>query len=459
MGDRRPSSLRRYSGRIVSDNSGGNPSFLEALKRSSRNSSTTSLDDFVESQAARPLSEGLTQASSALAPAPTLPFTLDLSPIIEDLHVFENIGLGPGLPSLQSLATIGADCSGEERVYSPSAGENDVFGAQLFVEEVQEEQEDQPVVLQPVEAVLEHSETELPQLSFPLPPLVSAQGTSRKPSLVLHRASVVLDEDQSLAHLPALTLTKPTPELSSVPVFENANPHLPSLPEHSFDQDPMDLCPALKPTVTTAGQSVSSLSLPSALALGPHSYSPTASIASANVQSSPTQSQHLRPPSPRAPSLSAHRPRSAPYPMPLLPRCTACGFGFGTGFDMASSTEMLNVSRLPCELCEEQWQRCVQWYLGGDDDANDGSKTKEKQDKKAKARFSWLSPRIKKETNAPKSTRKRLSLSILPGIGKRLSLVMPMVTTQTVTTMEGGGHQDEDIAGVDEFGRRETSRA
>ena len=114
---------------------------------------------------------------------------------------------------------------------------------------------------------------------------------------------------------------------------------------------------------------------------------------------------------------------------------------------------MLNVSRLPCDLCEDQWQRCVQWYLGGGDDGNEGSKTKESQGKKGKARFSWISPRGSvNKTSTPAG--KRLSLSVLPGIKKRMSLVMPMVTTQTVTTVERPDRQDEEDTGFDEFGRR-----
>ncbi|KAL0565730.1 hypothetical protein V5O48_016293 [Marasmius crinis-equi] len=450
------------------------PSFLETLKRSNESSSSVSLDEAHECN--RLLSEKFSQASTTTATAPALAFTLDLSPIIEDLHVFENVGLGPGLPSLKSLATVGIDSTDDERICS-SLDNIDGFCVQTAQEgrDVIEVENGEFTVqvsdLAEGETILEEprAESTPPPLQFSLPSKASTRDPPRKPSLVLQRASVVVEDDQNLSHLPALTLTRPTPELSSQPVFENANPHLPSLPEleisaQQYNCEHTGLSLTLRPVAAVADQSVSSLSLPMALARHslPHSY--------LNLGTPSSMSrQHLRPPSPGAASLastpSGPELRPPPFPMPTLPRCTACGFGFGAGFDMANSTDMLNVSRIPCEMCEEQWHRCVQWYLGdggGDGsgvDPGEGLKAKEKQDKKTNARFSWLPTRIKKDGISSTSTRKRLSLGLLPGIGKRASFKMPTVTTRTVTTVERRGSQyDKDPVAADEFGRRKSCR-
>ncbi|KAJ3789861.1 hypothetical protein GGU10DRAFT_371712 [Lentinula aff. detonsa] len=49
-----------------------------------------------------------------------------------------------------------------------------------------------------------------------------------------------------------------------------------------------------------------------------------------------------------------------PTPMPPLPRCTSCGFGFS--FDVTGSTDMLHRPVNPCDKCQAQWERCRKWY-------------------------------------------------------------------------------------------------
>jgi len=120
------------------------PSFLETLKRSSKNLSAESLDDF-RIGGSQLLSENSTRTSPTTAP--TLPFTLDLSPIMEDLHVFENISPGPGLPGLQGLTSPNANHSDSKKTHSSLIEGHDVFGAQLFVKEAQEGKEGESVVM------------------------------------------------------------------------------------------------------------------------------------------------------------------------------------------------------------------------------------------------------------------------------------------------------------------------
>ncbi|KAJ4487561.1 hypothetical protein J3R30DRAFT_947007 [Lentinula aciculospora] len=49
-----------------------------------------------------------------------------------------------------------------------------------------------------------------------------------------------------------------------------------------------------------------------------------------------------------------------PTPMPSLPRCVSCGFGFS--FDITGSTDMVHTRVDPCGKCQAQWERCQKWY-------------------------------------------------------------------------------------------------
>ncbi|KIK63581.1 hypothetical protein GYMLUDRAFT_442841 [Collybiopsis luxurians FD-317 M1] len=52
-----------------------------------------------------------------------------------------------------------------------------------------------------------------------------------------------------------------------------------------------------------------------------------------------------------------------PTPMPALPRCTSCGFGFT--FDATGSPGTLSrpiSGTQPCDKCQDQWNRCRNWY-------------------------------------------------------------------------------------------------
>ncbi|KAG7086327.1 hypothetical protein E1B28_002290 [Marasmius oreades] len=400
--------LRRSSGRIVSAGGGASPSFLEALRRSSTGSST-SLDDPPNAETELPFSDDVQETLSTTVPASLLAFTLDLSPIMEDLHIFTTDGLGPVLPSLPSLATVGTDSTGSGYMHGTGA----IAGILGVREEEKETAREEEVCDIPIG---EDSEPE----THVYPGAQPSLDTVRKPSLVLQHASVTFsDGDQSLAQLPALTLTQPTPELGSKPVFEAMNPLLPSISECGLgnamqEEIPAEHRPVLKPTLA-ADQSVSSLSLPLALQAN-------------SVPISPSSSQYLQLPSPLATRAMS---------IPTFPRCTSCGFGFGSGFDVASSSDMLNVSRIPCGRCEEQWSKCVQWYAGYGD-----AKPHERLNRGNK-RFSWLLSRKKEDATPSTNKKKRRSLFILPGVAKRMSIAMPTVTTQIITTDEVGVEADD----------------
>lgn len=52
-----------------------------------------------------------------------------------------------------------------------------------------------------------------------------------------------------------------------------------------------------------------------------------------------------------------------PTPIPPLPRCTSCGFGFA--FDVTGSTDILprpSRNTNPCGKCQAQWDKCRKWY-------------------------------------------------------------------------------------------------
>ncbi|KAF5391850.1 hypothetical protein D9757_001819 [Collybiopsis confluens] len=66
---------------------------------------------------------------------------------------------------------------------------------------------------------------------------------------------------------------------------------------------------------------------------------------------------------PRRPSGNSVNSLLPPTPIPALPRCTVCKFGFA--YDVTGSTSMLpgsfeNVK--PCNKCQDQWNRCRNWY-------------------------------------------------------------------------------------------------
>ncbi|ESK91312.1 hypothetical protein Moror_2826 [Moniliophthora roreri MCA 2997] len=232
----------------------------------------------------------------------------------------------------------------------------------------------------------DESERPYQELVPPLPTMTNAN-----PSFILQRPS--LDEH----HLPALTLTKPTPELGSVPVFESVS---------------VTLSPMLKP------------------------------VNDSDLDRDSVSSLMLQPPSPASSRSSLSLPRLPPHhgqpqprnrdtiPPPQAPRCTSCGFGFGLGFGSE-----LELSRMPCEMCEEQWVRWVGWYGYGY-----GERTAKEDKKKKKNRKSWLPlplpGQVSKTKSGPFATearihpnRNRLSL----GIRKRLSV---LVTTSTVTRVD-----------------------
>ncbi|KAF9265975.1 hypothetical protein L218DRAFT_128098 [Marasmius fiardii PR-910] len=430
--DEEPSAmLRRSSGRTNLVGGDANSSFLEALKRSSMNLSMSSLDERTPDAEILPDKVGqITSSTTVLTPA--LAFTLDLSPILEDLSVFHSDGLLPALPTLPSLATVSTDLTGNILETVDAMGIFGLRSKESEEREIQREVESRETEV-PCSDVTDHkAETDV------RPEAQTTLNTSRKPSLVLQRASIAFsDEDQSAAHLPALTLTGPTPELTSKPVLEAINPLLPSIFDYgreiAVQEMPTVSRPILNPTVAT-DQSVSSLCLP--LFIQAHATS-----------ASPSSSQYLRPPSPLLVSSSVSRP----MPIPEFPRCTFCGFGFGSGFDLAGSSDMLNVSRVPCERCEEQWRKCVQWYYGGVDTKSNGDSSG------VKPRFSWLPTRRKDLKEATSTSKqKRRSLSILPGLGKRISLIMATVPIQTTITV--GRRQDETDGEVDELGGREFCR-
>ncbi|KAK7040361.1 hypothetical protein VNI00_009831 [Paramarasmius palmivorus] len=331
--------LRRSSGRIASYGSG--QSFVKALKRSVEDSS----------------SETEPEREPSTNPAATTsiqPFTLELSPILEDLAVFDSVGTNLNLSALGSLDTIGA----------------------------RREQHD--VELMPFHIV---DET----------PSASAPPKSVKPSLVLQRASLALAA-------PALTLTKPTPELESIPVFEDLpNPVLTSI------------SPMLTPIPDLHADSISSLSLsPSHTSLSP-SFLPST---------------------------------RTPAPLPAFPRCTTCGFGFGTGFDLNASMDMLDVSRLPCGECEGEWERCVGWF-----GERGFARERKKEEASRSKRVSWFRKEQDQEQEEGKrktfSFKKRFSSSFSFARKKSSSTPVSMpVVTVTRVRVEEDDHDGFEIVGA-----------
>ncbi|KAF9068672.1 hypothetical protein BDP27DRAFT_1326737 [Rhodocollybia butyracea] len=83
-----------------------------------------------------------------------------------------------------------------------------------------------------------------------------------------------------------------------------------------------------------------------------------------------TESSQLSPMGfiPQTPPASTHRHLGdsllPPTPLPHLPRCTSCGFGFA--FDSVSSSidtlPRLLPTANPCNKCQGQWDRCQRWY-------------------------------------------------------------------------------------------------
>ncbi|KAJ3762994.1 hypothetical protein EV360DRAFT_78774 [Lentinula raphanica] len=85
-----------------------------------------------------------------------------------------------------------------------------------------------------------------------------------------------------------------------------------------------------------------------------------------------------------------------PTPMPPLPRCTSCGFGFS--FDVTGSTDMIHRPVNPCDQCQAQWDRCRKWYgkrgwqveRTEDTSSQDTEIKKEKTLKRVSRRFSQI---------------------------------------------------------------------
>ncbi|KAJ3977692.1 hypothetical protein EV361DRAFT_1029586 [Lentinula raphanica] len=114
-----------------------------------------------------------------------------------------------------------------------------------------------------------------------------------------------------------------------------------------------------------------------------------------------------------------------PTPMPPLPRCTSCGFGFS--FDVTGSTDMIHRPVNPCDQCQAQWDRCRKWYgkrgwqveRTEDTSSQDTEIKKEKPLKRVSRRFSQIVEGV--FTTDRKSQRSSIDPSARGATSKRSS--------------------------------------